>query len=100
MERFLYKQLLQWKDSSERKPLILEGARQVGKTWLMKELLQFCNSSFFGYEAAYLNTKVKNIVSPFLFQADTLMLPFAFEEYNVGRKGIILSKASAGIHIR
>ena len=36
MERFLYKQLLQWKDSSERKPLILEGARQVGKTWLLK----------------------------------------------------------------
>ena len=26
-----------WKSSSRRKPLILEGARQVGKTWLMRE---------------------------------------------------------------
>ena len=29
--------LKQWKESSRRKPLIIEGARQVGKTWLMKE---------------------------------------------------------------
>lgn len=29
--------LLSWKGSSRRKPLILEGARQVGKTWLMRE---------------------------------------------------------------
>ena len=100
MYRYAIEVLEKWKNKKRRKPLIIEGARQVGKTWLMKELLQFCNSSFFGYEAAYLNTKVKNIVSPFLFQADTLMLPFAFEEYNVGRKGIIRSKASAGIHIR
>lgn len=37
MYRKLYKKLLQWKESSSRKPLILQGARQVGKTWLMKE---------------------------------------------------------------
>jgi len=37
MERFLYNQLKNWKDSKTRKPLILEGARQVGKTWLLKE---------------------------------------------------------------
>jgi predicted AAA+ superfamily ATPase len=29
--------LVEWKDSKSRKPLILEGARQVGKTWLLKE---------------------------------------------------------------
>lgn len=29
--------LLKWKESKRRKPLIIEGARQVGKTWLMKE---------------------------------------------------------------
>jgi predicted AAA+ superfamily ATPase len=33
----LYNQLIEWKKSPSRKPLILEGARQVGKTWLMKE---------------------------------------------------------------
>lgn len=37
MERFLYNQLKNWKDSETRKPLILEGARQVGKTWLLKQ---------------------------------------------------------------
>jgi len=31
------KQLLAWKENKNRKPLILEGARQVGKTWLLKE---------------------------------------------------------------
>lgn len=37
MKRRLYKDLLAWKNSSNRKPLILEGARQVGKTWLLDE---------------------------------------------------------------
>lgn len=37
MERLLISQLLKWKNSHGRKALILEGARQVGKTWLLKE---------------------------------------------------------------
>jgi uncharacterized protein len=37
MKRTLYNELLKWKDAPNRKPLILQGARQVGKTWLMKE---------------------------------------------------------------
>ena len=37
MKRSAYNQLLKWKESPYRKPLILEGARQVGKTWLIKE---------------------------------------------------------------
>ena len=37
MERQAYKQLLDWKNNPRRKPLILSGARQVGKTWLLKE---------------------------------------------------------------
>ena len=37
MKRLLYNQLVEWKNSSYRKPLVLEGARQVGKTWLLKE---------------------------------------------------------------
>ncbi len=36
MQRALYQSLLAWKNSPERKPLILQGARQVGKTWLMQ----------------------------------------------------------------
>lgn len=37
MRRKLYNSLIEWKNNSHRKPLILEGARQVGKTWLLKE---------------------------------------------------------------
>lgn len=37
MYRFAMEYLLQWKLSANRKPLIIRGARQVGKTWLMKE---------------------------------------------------------------
>ena len=37
MERFLINDLIAWKGSRHRKPLIVNGARQVGKTWLLKE---------------------------------------------------------------
>lgn len=37
MERDLMEQLIYWKNKKNRKPLILKGARQVGKTWIMKE---------------------------------------------------------------
>ncbi len=37
MYRFAIEELLKWKQSKRRKPMIIEGARQVGKTWLMKE---------------------------------------------------------------
>jgi len=33
MKRTLYKNLLNWKNSNKRKPLLLQGARQVGKTY-------------------------------------------------------------------
>ncbi|MGM9688741.1 MAG: ATP-binding protein [Alloprevotella sp.] len=36
MERKAYRQLLEWRHNPNRKPLILNGARQVGKTWLLK----------------------------------------------------------------
>lgn len=38
MYRIAIEKLLKWKHSKNRKPLIIEGARQVGKTWLMREL--------------------------------------------------------------
>ena len=43
-------QLYQWKNSTQRKPLIIKGARQVGKTYLM---LEFANSAYSNY--VYLN---------------------------------------------
>lgn len=52
MERFLMNDLLAWKDSSRRKPLILNGARQVGKTWLLKEFgrLHFENVVYVNFD--------------------------------------------------
>ncbi|MCD8097505.1 MAG: ATP-binding protein [Lachnospiraceae bacterium] len=50
MERFAMKKLEEWKNDPERLPLIIRGARQVGKTWLMKE---FGKTSF--EKCAYIN---------------------------------------------
>jgi len=36
MKRYIIDELISWKDSRRRKPLIMQGARQVGKTWLLK----------------------------------------------------------------
>ena len=46
VKRSAFSQLVKWKDNPERKPLIIRGARQVGKTWLMKEFGQSCYDSF------------------------------------------------------
>lgn len=40
LKRNAIKELIKWKSSEERKPMVLKGARQVGKTWLMKEFGQ------------------------------------------------------------
>ena len=42
MQRTAIKKLKEWKDEKDHKPLIIEGARQVGKTWLMKEFGKQC----------------------------------------------------------
>ncbi len=48
MERKIIEELRKWKDENERKPLILLGARQVGKTWIMKRFgqLEFENVAY------------------------------------------------------
>lgn len=47
MIRNTLKDLLEWKKSVDRKPLILKGARQVGKTWLMKHFGETEYENFF-----------------------------------------------------
>ena len=37
MKREIYAQLLEWKSRKDHKPLVLDGARQVGKTYILKE---------------------------------------------------------------
>lgn len=52
MYRDLMKDLIKWKESPERKPLTIRGARQVGKTWIMKEFgrLYFDNTVYINFD--------------------------------------------------
>ena len=46
MQRDILSKLADWKDSPHRKPLILKGARQVGKTWALREFGRTCFRNF------------------------------------------------------
>ena len=46
MKRSAIQALKEWKTNEDRKPMVLKGARQVGKTWLMKEFGRTCYESF------------------------------------------------------
>jgi len=52
VKRNAIEQLLQWKNSADRKPLVLKGARQVGKTWLMQEFgrLYYEDTFYFNFD--------------------------------------------------
>ena len=52
MKRLIMQQLIKWKDSPYRKPLILKGVRQVGKTWLLREFGRLCyeNTAYFNFD--------------------------------------------------
>ena len=52
LERLILKDLIAWKNSPYRKPLILKGVRQVGKTWILKEFGNRCyeNTAYFNFD--------------------------------------------------
>ncbi|MBP3610478.1 MAG: ATP-binding protein [Lachnospiraceae bacterium] len=60
MDRYIMQQLILWKNKENRKPLVLKGARQVGKTWLMKE---FGRTQFekVAYVTFYNNQRMKRV---------------------------------------
>ena len=62
MKRYALDSLIQWKNSKTRKPLILKGARQVGKTWLMKHFGEnyFKNTAYIDF---YNNVRMKELFS-------------------------------------
>lgn len=64
MERIAIEKLIKWKESARRKPLVLEGARQVGKTWLVKE---FARQNY--RQLAYVNFENMKILKN-LFEQD------------------------------
>ena len=64
MERTVYQQLVDWKNRRNRKPLVLNGARQVGKTWLLHE---FSRREY--QQEAYVNCR-KNDLANQIFTQD------------------------------
>ena len=60
MERLFLRELLEWKTKKRRKPLIIQGARQVGKTWIMKEFGKryFKNTVYINFDN---NERMKNV---------------------------------------
>ena len=54
MNRLAIQELITWKNAKIRKPLIIQGARQVGKTWLMKEFgkQEFRNVAYLNFESS------------------------------------------------
>jgi len=77
MQRTSLQQLISWKNSPNRKPLIIEGARQVGKTWLMQA---FGKTAF--TQVVYLNfessSRLKEIFLPD-FDIERLITIFEIE---------------------
>jgi hypothetical protein len=62
MERTLIHSLIKWKNAKTRKPLLIRGARQVGKTWLMKEFgkREYLQTVYINFESS---KHLKNIFS-------------------------------------
>ncbi len=62
MKRKLIKDLIEWKNRKNHKPLILQGARQVGKTWIMKEFgrTQYKQVAYINFDS---NEKLANVFS-------------------------------------
>ena len=66
MKRTIYDSFLEWKNKKNRKPLILYGARQTGKTWILKE---FGKNEY--QNVAYINCDNNPILSGSFFDFDT-----------------------------
>jgi predicted AAA+ superfamily ATPase len=62
MRRIALQKLIKWKNRAGKKPLIIQGARQVGKTWLMREFgrTQYKNTAYIWFEN---NERLKNLFS-------------------------------------
>ena len=73
MKREIFNKLLSWKANPNRKPLILDGARQVGKTWILN---QFGKTKY--NNVAYINCDKVAIMKTVFSDFDTKRLIRAF----------------------
>lgn len=100
MKRFIYNDLAKWKNSIDRKPLILLGARQVGKTFILKDFgrnefenmvyvnchqNEFANGLFRNLETERIVTEIDRFYETRIIQGKTLLI---FDEIQEAPNGI------------
>ena len=101
MKRSALRQLEEWKNRKNRKPLIIKGARQVGKTWLMLEFARTAFTKFVYvnfeedevlnhvFENDFETERIINAISlrkNVDIDADTLII---FDEIQAARRGVM-----------
>lgn len=82
MKRDAIKDLYAWKEQKDRKPLVLLGARQVGKTWLMKAFARACYAKW-----VYVN-----------FEDDELLKQLFVKDFDIKRVLMVLQLAT-GVNV-
>ena len=74
MQRYALEQLIAWKNKENHKPLVIQGARQVGKTWLMQEF-----GKKYYRQVAYINFDI-DAKSKEIFDTDYKLLGLGFTD--------------------
>lgn len=105
MNRILFKELSIWKNSKTRKPMIIQGARQVGKTWIMKEFgkREFEQTVYLNFESSSrlrelftIDFNINRIISAIEVETNTKINPettlLIFDEIQEVEKGLTALK--------
>lgn len=105
MERKIVREMNLWKNKENRKPLIIQGARQVGKTWIMKEFgsTHFQNVAYVNFESSVRlqaifkdDFDIKRIVSVFEIETGISIEPqttlLILDEIQEAEKGLTALK--------
>ena len=83
MKRTIYDSLLSWKNNPDHKPLIIDGARQVGKTWILKEFgkNEFKNTAYINCDkiaemkSIFYDFDVKRLIRAFSSLSEETIIP-------------------------
>jgi len=89
VDRIVFEDLLGWKNRKEKMPLILTGARQVGKTWLMKEFGKryFKNVAYVSFDS---NPKINETLETTLSPTELLLILQSETKTPITRDTLIL----------
>ncbi|KKP40227.1 MAG: hypothetical protein UR30_C0005G0008 [Candidatus Peregrinibacteria bacterium GW2011_GWC2_33_13] len=84
MQRKAINQLIEWKNRNKKKPLVITGARQVGKTWLMKEFgkTEYKNFAYINFDSNERMIRlfssdmdIKRLITGLEIEADSKIIP-------------------------